>query len=290
MIVYILFFLSSILALYFFWNVRKLEYMGQPRMSENKYEKIKNYFMSRVDETEVNKIFIQSGLVKINAANFQAIRYTFFIIGLAVFNLGYQFKGGEYPSFSVIFIILLFICSSPITKLWGQRTPFKIVMDTLTKQHRYKQNLEIYRAVSQLKNLSIIRKNDPISSSSILDQLRKFTKTTRPIFNRMISKWDLGKQDEACQYFEEVIGTREAEELSSILSKLDQLNPVELQQRLTLFQKFVRSERETKKKKQNENKGNVIYLIVVLSAILVLVNFAVVAFFIEAQLQLKYFM
>ncbi|MGD9677613.1 MAG: hypothetical protein AB7V16_04475 [Vulcanibacillus sp.] len=161
-------------------------------------------------------------------------------------------------------------------------------MDIFTLNYKNKLNNEIYRCISQLKNIAITRKNNSLSSDFLLEQLSKFTKKLKPIFNQMIALWSIGKKEEACSYFEEAIGTKEAEQLSNVFRKLDNLFPVELYNQIVLLQEAMKKERETSKLAANENKSNIIYFIVIVTSVIVMTNFVVVVYYLETLHQMQF--
>ncbi|MCP1312082.1 hypothetical protein [Paenibacillus tyrfis] len=224
-------------------------------------------------------MFEESG-IRVNAVQYQIGRYVVFVVWM-FFLLILQMKDGTAIQNQLLYVIILFLISAPKTHIFNRKTPFKMAIDFLTENHRYKKNLEIYRAISQLKNLAVIKQNKPPGSGFILDQLRKFTKIMRPIFNRMIAMWSMGMREEACEYFKKAVGTKEGEELANILYKLEVLNPIELKGQMILFQEIVKRERETQKMRRNQAKAYLIYAVVSIASFAALLNFLTVAFFID---------
>lgn len=277
----------GILAVVSFWSIRKIDVFYTLRIKKNRYDQFIDYVKRRIDEKEVNQLFQQSGL-RITAIQYQISRYIIFSVWVVLINISHYFKGGTYPFFQLFVIFLIFLLTLPTSLFLGKRTIFKYFIDLLIENYRGKQNAEIFQAMSQLKNIVIARKDTPLGSDFILDQIRKFTKTTRPVFNRMIALWSLGKKDQACDYFEEAIQTREAAELANLFRKLDDLNPHELHQQIILLQEMIKRERETRKLKANENKGNLVYFIVISTSMVILINFVVVVYYLEMMKQLKF--
>lgn len=257
------------------------------RMKKNRYTRLIEYMKSNINEKELDNLFFQSGF-NIKAINYQLIRYTFLIVWLCLSIIISKISGNAFPFNKLIMLLLLFLITSPTEYLFGRRTPFKYIMDMFMKSNKEKKNIEIYRAVSQLKNIALSKQDEPPSSDFILEQLRKFTKSTRPIFNRVIAFWSLGNKEEACDYLERSIETDEGYELANILRKLDDLKPSEFISQLVLLQDFIRRDRETRKIKENENKSNLVYLVVVTTGMIILINFVIIVYYIESFKQLKY--
>jgi len=257
------------------------------RIKRNRFGQLIHYLKNNMEAEGMNQFFRQTGLT-ITASQYQLFRYSFFLIWFILIHMTYFFHGGDYGLFPLILLVILFLQTSPRPSFLAKRTLFKYFMDLLIQHHKNKQNMEIYRAISQLKNMAVAKKKEPLGSDFILEQIRKFTKTTRPIFNRMISLWSLGKKEEACDYLTEAIQTKEAEQLANLFRKLDDLNPNELHHHLILLQEVMKRERETKKIKANENQSNLIYFIVISTSMVILINFVVIVYYLETLKQLKF--
>lgn len=277
----------GLVGILIFWNFNIREARHKLRIKKNRYDKFVDYVKKATDEKEINRLFHKSGL-RINANQYQFFRYTIFGIWFILQHLLFLITNETYPSKQVIILSILFVLTSPKKSFMGKRTPFKYVIDLVIKDYKNKKNIEVYRMITQLKNIAIARQNDPPGSDFILEQIRKFTKTTRTIFNRTIALWTMGRKEEACNYFGKAIDTKEAIELASLLRKLDDLNPIELKKHLILLQENVKKERETKKLQANENKSNFIYFIVAITGIIIMVNFVVVVYYIESINQLRF--
>jgi len=86
----------------------------------------------------------------------------------------------------------------------------------------------------------------------------------------------MNKQEEAASYFATAIGTKEARDLANIFLKLDHLRPGELKGQLINYQNNIKTERITARERVNERNGNLIYILAIVSAVVVLLNFLVV--------------
>lgn len=177
--------------------------------------------------------------------------------------------------------LISFIVSSPRVEFLGKKTPFLYTLEYIGEKIRLEKNVEVYRAISQLKNLIIAKKDNPPSSDFVLEQLKKFSKKTRPIFNQMIYLWSMEKKVEACRYFSSKIGTQEAEEFADLILKFDELPPIELKNQLDVYQEKIQGKRETQKSKENENRSYLVYSLVMASLAIILTNFVIVAFYID---------
>lgn len=271
-----------------FLGMKKVINPYKIRIKKNRYIVFKNYLISRIDNEDVNKLIQQSG-IGITLYQYQIIRYVVFIIWSILYLVFYQLIESKFSLNQILMIVILFIVTSPKSYFLGKRTPFKYVIDICTHDYKNKLNIELYRCILQLKNIAITRKDISFSSDFLLEQLSKFTKRTKPIFNRMIALWSIGKKEEACNYFASVIDTKEAEQLSNLFRKLDNLFPNELYNQIVLLQEAMKKERETSKLVANENKSNLIYFIVIATSVVVLINFVIVVYYLETLHQMQFF-
>lgn len=282
-----IFTLLGAVAIFIVQKIKKLNKTYNLKMRRHRYERLFSYIKKNIYKDESGTIFSNSGL-KITIFQYQMVRYMSFILWLILLNFSFKLGGGSYPVKQLFIILILFLVSSPKTYLLGKKTPFKYVLDIFINNHKYKKNIEIYRAISQLKNIALTRKDAPPGSDFVLEQLNKFTNIIRPVFNKTIALWSMGEKDEARNYLEQAIDTKEATELANILRKLDDLEPYELRNQLTLLQESIKKERETRKIQTNENISNLVYLIVITTCVIIMVNFVIVVYYIETINQLKF--
>ncbi len=259
----------------------------QVRMKKNRFDRLIDFVKRHMEEKEIAPFLVKAGIT-ISISQLQLIRYTLILIWFMLVLIISYIHVQSYFFSQFMLIVLTFILSSPQQEILGKKTPFHYLLKYLIHKNTLKNNVEIYRALNQLKNIAIAKRHNPPGADFILEQIRKFTKRSRPIFNRMMALWSMGKKEQACAYLEQAINTKEAIELANLLIKLDDLNPIELKNQLILLQENIKKERETARLKRNENKSNVVYLFVIASSIVVMVNFIVVVYFIETIHQLKF--
>lgn len=261
-----------------FWQAKKNAHKIAIR--KKPMELVHDFMIKDIDVTEINKMFRQTG-IRITIYQYQLLRYIL-CLGSLVLNVGSAVAKGHQINYSTpIFLIIVFFLSAPEMKIFGFKSPFKYVLDALIEYNKQAKNIELYRAICQLKNLAITKADRPPGSAFILEQLKKFTKKIRPVMNQMQSMWSLGQKDEACEFFAKAIGTPEAESFASILRKIDVLNPIEMKQQMVMFQEVIRRKRETERIKNNEIKSYFIYVVVVICFTSIFVNFLVVSVFIN---------
>jgi len=216
------------------------------------------------------------GGVNIPVLGYQAVRFMAlgtWLIGAVLLKIT---KG--LPSFSLqlFLIVILFVVTTPKSKMGRIKLPFSYVSSFFKKRGREAANREIYRTISQLINLFTIKGEVALGSNYILEEIIKFSKVTRPVYLKMLSMWNMNIREEAADYFATAIGTKEARDLANIFLKFDHLRPGELKGQLINYQNNIKTERITVRERANERNGNLIYILAIVSAVVVLLNFLVV--------------
>lgn len=244
---------------------------------------MKNIFAKFIDSflcnDNLDKVFLSSGL-NITSVTYNLLRYIVIIVWLLIIFLSYMLNGYINP-FQILFLIAVIMITKPVMKFLGQRSPFNYIITIITKEFKHKKNQEIYRAFSQLKNLSIISAHTNIGSDFIIQELMKMTKITKPIFATTLRLWRENERQDAMDYFAAALDTREGSELANIFLKLDDLGPDELREQIALCQNIFSEERRTNKEKRNENRSYVLYAFVITSIFIILFNFVVMIVYIN---------
>jgi hypothetical protein len=127
----------------------------------------------------------------------------------------------------------------------------------------------------------IAKTDTTYSSIYIINELLKYSVSIKPILERYLGYWYEARYDEATKYFNDAIGTKDAERLSSLLLKIDHLKPEDFIQQLELYQNTSREDRKTAAQKSKEDKSNFLYVVVYATGLIILLNFSVVAFIID---------
>jgi len=216
------------------------------------------------------------GGINIPLSKYQAVRFT--VLGIWLIGAVLLKKVNGLPSFGIqLFLIaVLLIGTTPKSKMGRIKLPFLYVSDFFKKKGRDAANKEIYRTVSLLINLFTIKGEEVLGSNYILEEIVKTVKVTKPIYLKMLSLWNMNRREEAAGYFSTAIGTKEARDLAGVFLKLDHLRPAELKNQLINYQNNIKTERITARERINERNGNLIYILAIISAVVVLLNFLVV--------------
>ena len=178
-------------------------------------------------------------------------------------------------------LIVLFILTIPKLKIFDRNTPFNYFITFLTFDFKHKKNLEINRALSQLKNLSIISSSVNIGSDFIINELMKLTKLTKPIFTKTLKYLRENDKVAAADYFAAAIDTREGWEMANIFLKLDDLGPDETKEQIILTQSMFKEEKQSAKEKKNEYRGYFLYSIVIVTIFVILLNFVTLILYVN---------
>jgi len=228
---------------------------------------------------EMNEVMNNAGM-PINLLHYQIFRWG--LLGSGIIYILYQsLKGGEIPVLLCGFVTLIYFITKPVEKTLGIKSFFQRMIDSWMKSRREKYNDELYLAIAQLKNLFLIKKDDPPTGEDVLENINKYSKHLKPIISKMLTFWMMGEREKGVKYFERSIGTNEASKLGQVLLKIDDLHPHELTEQLNAFQNLYRTQKETRKKKSNKVKSNIFFTFVTISVIMVFVNFLVVVFLID---------
>ncbi len=246
---------------------------------EAQLKKVKMYWMRVFQNPETDDL--AKGLGINSGITYQIIRYIFLIIWLCVM-IYRKYGMGFDVTMQILLWMVTFFISSPRRSFFGRESPFLFIVTQIQKKNRNKLNLEIYRCMSQLKNLAVAKANSNYSANFIIRELAEYTLYTKPIFNRMLGFWYEGRYEMAAKYFSDTIGTEDAKALAGLLLKIDYLKPIEFISQLELYQSDIKERRKTAAQKAKENRSNLIYGMVIVSGVCILLNFLVVSIAIDA--------
>lgn len=243
------------------------------KSSKVRLNKYKAAVVSSLQNDEIDSLVQYLGLS--SGFLYQFIRYVIFIALLGYIAYRRYFTG-EDVVVSVIISIVLFFVTSPRRYLFNKDSPFFILITKVQNIKKQKLNKEIYRCLSQLKNMAIAKANAKYSADYIICELAKYTTHTKPIFERMLGYWYEGRFKEATDYFEQAIGTKDSKTLASLLSKLDYIKPAEFISQIELYQNEAKEEKKTAAQKARKSKSSMVFALVMLVGILIIVNLFVV--------------
>ncbi|MBM3708624.1 MAG: hypothetical protein FJW69_09880 [Actinobacteria bacterium] len=219
---------------------------------------------------------IDIGGTYISLLNYQIVRFLALGAWFILIILLKVLKGMPLFGPQLFLLILLAAASTPRKKIGRIKLPISYIDGFFSKVKKDAANKEIYRSLSQLINLFTIKGEGILGSNYVIEELIKNARITKPVYLKMLSMWNMNKKQQAADYFADIIGTKEARALAAIFLKLDNISPQELKLQLLNYQNNIKTEAITAREKINERNGNLIYILAIISAVVVLLNFLVV--------------
>lgn len=208
---------------------------------------------------------------------YNIVRYIlFFLAGiLSLINLNFTV---------MIFTIMIFVITIPqeVSKK-GKRLPFFYFPEIFRKIEREKKDMELLGAMSLLKNLLVQQRHNPLGADYIIDYLASDARLTKPAYLKMLNYLRLSRKEDAINAFIQDINTDISKDIAGLLIQLDHLNPAELEEAIISRQNFVREVKHTKNKKKDELISDLIYVPILVTVIIVLVNFVMIGYIIDQK-------
>ena len=152
----------------------------------------------------------------------------------------------------------------------------------VVKKKRTIPDRELFKSSVILKNLSLVRKEAPMSADYIYEKLAENSGYLKPMYSQMLALYRSGRDKEAFKLPAKVIGTKAAGNFALILSKLDKLNPAELVEQMNIFQSSMIEKQVTYTVKRTQKNSVVITALSALSVFALLINFVVVVVFMDS--------
>jgi len=231
--------------------------------------------------SEVEKLMRELDL-PFSLYHYEVARITFFVI-IGIYSLASIGLAGIDTSklLLVVALLALYFFTDPQTRVLGSKPPIIRLLNNIQSSKRKQYNTELYLLVSQLRNTFKIYGTNAPSSTEIFEEVIRYTNKTKPIFQKFLSYWISGDQDQAVKYFERAIGTNEATKLAQLFEKLDSLPPEELDSQFKTFQDIFRAQRETERTKSDEAKSNIVFTLVVTTCFAIMIDFIIVGFVVD---------
>ncbi|NLP29849.1 MAG: hypothetical protein GX363_01820 [Clostridiales bacterium] len=160
--------------------------------------------------------------------------------------------------------------------------PFSWIKPYLDKKKKEKMDIEIYEAISFLRNITSIG-GEFISADSILDQLKEHRGLLSPIYSRMLRLLRQNQKEEAIKYFYDAVGTEISKDFARLLIQWDEINPKDLMEILLSHQRNIKEVRLTIQKRRDEMISDFIYLPVVFNVMLIFINFIYVSYLLDQK-------
>lgn len=144
-----------------------------------------------------------------------------------------------------------------------------------------KLELELYDSCLTLKNLAAASGSHPFSGEFIYEMLMENSVKLKPVYREMLFLYRQGRDDEAFEFFASAIGTKAGKNFAAILYKLDKINPAQLTEQMEVFQSMMAERRMTQAIKIAQRNSLITTLWSAATVFALLINFAVVAVFMD---------
>lgn len=153
------------------------------------------------------------------------------------------------------------------------------------KKNKYSRDVE--QALSYIKNNVIIGRGESMSAELLLTELADLDTSLSSAFEDMASALHVNDKEKASQVLFNLTGEGYAKDLGQFLAGWEDVPPSDLLQTVEIYAQDLREERRARIEMKDELISDLIYMPVVMNAMLVLLNFVYVAFFIQQRAALE---
>ena len=194
----------------------------------------------------------------------------------------------------MIYIMLLSICALGIYMAykdyvlevfrwkWLENILYKRKKDIelmIMKKSKSQIDKELYNSSVILKNLALVQKQMPFSADYMYERIMENSVLLKPIYSQMLATYRGMDSNEAFKVLPLVVGTKTSKNFAIILSKLEKLNPAELEKQMDIFQKSMMESRMTYAIKRVQRTSLVLTGLATITVFALLLNFVVVVVF-----------
>lgn len=155
------------------------------------------------------------------------------------------------------------------------------LMMMVVRRKRSSLERELFSSSVTLKNLSIVRREAPISADYMYEKIAENGGRLKPVFSRMLTLYRTGHDEEAFGIVASEIGTKAAKNFAHILSKMDKMNPAQLAGQMEIFQENMTETAMTAAMKKAQRNSVIITACAAVSIFALLINFTVVVVFMD---------
>ena len=111
----------------------------------------------------------------------------------------------------------------------------------------------------------------------------------KPIYREMLLMYRQGRDEEAFRYFADAVNTKAGRNFAAILTKVEKINPSELIEQMEVFQNMIAEKRMTQALKTAQRNSVITTIWSSATVFSLLINFVVVAVFMDTLNMLKNF-
>ena len=196
----------------------------------------------------------------------------------------------------MIYILLLLLCVVGITTAYNDELRYfssillknnsiekrkKDLEFWIMKKNKSRMDRELFQSSVILKNLSLVQGHAPFSADYIYEKLMENSVVLRPVYGQMLTVYRSRKSSEAFKIIPMVIGTKTSKNFAIILSKLEKLNPAELEKQMEVFQKSMMETRMTYAIRRVQRSSLILTALATITVFVLLLNFVVVVVFLN---------
>ncbi|GAB1475693.1 hypothetical protein MASR2M70_05250 [Bacillota bacterium] len=160
---------------------------------------------------------------------------------------------------------------------------FRLYSELMERSRREGADIEIYEAISFMRNTIAIGKGGSLSSDALIEELILRKGNLAPVYGKTLHFLRQNQKDAAAEYFAGATGTKTGKEFARMLIKWDEIEPEQLSETLLSHQINIRETRSTIQKRRDEMVSDLIYLPVVVNIMLIFINFIYVGYFIDQR-------
>lgn len=196
----------------------------------------------------------------------------------------------------MIYVMLLLLCVAGITIAYNDelRNSSSMILRNksiekrkkdlqfwVMKKNKSRMDRELFQSSVILKNLSLVQGHAPFSADYIYEKLMENSVVLRPVYGQMLTVYRSRKSSEAFKIIPMVIGTKTSKNFAIILSKLEKLNPAELEKQMEVFQKSMMETRMTYAIRRVQRSSLILTALATITVFVLLLNFVVVVVFLN---------
>ena len=174
--------------------------------------------------------------------------------------------------------------SDLISKI-GRRA--KDLGNDISSSKRHEQTArEIFSALSLLRNLASVSANgntSPITTDALLEQLAQNDGLLKNAYLGALRLLRTGRSADAADFFTSIADVGLARDFIMLILEWDEIPPERLLGTIATFRNAMKETRTTELLKKNEVLSDIVYLPVVVSVLIVFVNFIYIAYFAEQR-------
>ena len=158
-----------------------------------------------------------------------------------------------------------------------------LIKNLKIENRKAKLEKELLQALSYIRNNVILGNEAGISSEILMQELSEITDLLKPAFLTMGQYLHINDKENAGDVLYQYFHTGFSKDLGRVLAGWEDIPSKDLLETIEIYVDSLREENLERKKQNDEIISDVIYFPVVMNAMLVMLDFVYVAYFIEQQ-------